>query len=158
MRKPFLAFLLVVLLSGCASTNFDADRAALHAFHEQQQTAHLTYDPALFAAMFNDPLIQLNGGRIAIQTTEENIERFAGYFGSVTFQEWEDIEPPRIRISNDGSMAYAILHKRVRLTYEDDAGEMQEDHTVFAWMEAWEKIDGTWTLMAVASTDRPGEE
>jgi hypothetical protein len=28
---------------------------------------------------------------------------------------------------------------------------------VFAWLEVYEKRGGRWTLMAVASTDRPGE-
>lgn len=128
------------------------------ALHEQQRTAHLTYDPALFAAMFHDPITQLNGGRIATSTKAESMERIARYFGNVHFLEWDDIDPPVVRISKDGSMAYRIVHKRVRLTFENDAGEAEEEDTIFAWMEVWEKIEGEWHLMAVASTDRPGDE
>ncbi|HMB90910.1 MAG TPA: nuclear transport factor 2 family protein [Rhodothermales bacterium] len=157
--KTSLAFLTLCLLlfCGCA-TSQEADVERLLALHEQQRTAHLNYDAELFAAMFHDPITQLNHGRISQQSRQETIERFGGYFGSVRFLEWEDIDPPVVRVSEDGSMAYVIVHKRVRLTVENEAGETEEEDTIFAWMEAWEKINSDWQLMAVASTDRPGDE
>lgn len=99
--------------------------------------------------MFNEHIIQLKNGRIAQRSKQENIARIKSYFESVKFLEWEDIDPPKIRISKDGTMAYIIVHKRVR---------SQKGHTVFAWLEAWEKVESVWRLMAVASTDRPGDE
>jgi hypothetical protein len=74
----------------------------------------------------------------------------------VSFQQWDDLAPPRIRISPDGQMAYVIVQKSVRLTSLERAGANQPEHTVFAWVEIYEKRGGKWTLMAVASTDRPG--
>lgn len=149
--------LLTLILCGCA-TSREADLARLMDLHEQQRTGHLTYDAALFAAMFHDPITQLNGGRISTNSKVESMARISGYFGNVQFLEWDDIDPPVVRISKDGSMAYRIVHKRVRLTFENDAGEPEEEDTIFAWMEAWEKIDGAWQIMAVDSTDRPGGE
>ena len=124
--------------------------------HEQQRTAHLTYDAELFAAMFHDPITQLSSGRISTSTKAESMERISRYFGNVQFLEWDDIDPPVVRVSKDGSMAYRIVHKHVRLTFENEAGETEEEDTIFAWMEVWEKIDDEWQIMAVASTDRPG--
>jgi hypothetical protein len=53
-------------------------------------------------------------------------------------------------------MAYVIVQKRVRLSALDSAGVPRPEHTIFAWVELYEKHRGKWTLMAVASTDRPG--
>ena len=156
-----ITLLLVVtgLGAGCdANTIVEqaADRAALIEFQEQQQKAHLEYDAELLASMLHDPVIQINRGFINERSRQENIERLSGYFGAVEFLEWEDVEPPRIRISADGTMAYVVVHKSVRLTYEDESGDTQEEHTIFAWLEAWEKVEGEWVLMAGASTNRSG--
>ena len=47
--------------------------------------------------------------------------------------------------------------KSVRLTSPDSAGAPKAEHTIFAWVEIYEKHNGRWTLTAVASTDRSGD-
>ena len=107
--------------------------------------------------MFHDPMWQLNGGWIVSRSTEENRGRVQTYFDAVQFLAWDDIEPPPIRISGDGTMATIIVRKQVHLTYQDEKGITQAENTIFAWMEAWEKLDGHWQLIANASTSRPGD-
>lgn len=138
-----------------ATVTVDPDYAAIADLHRQQQAAHLTYDPDRLVAMLADPVTQARRGTLARQTAADNRARFAAYFGSVHFREWADVEPPRIRISPDGQMAYALLHKRVRHVPKD-APDGPETDTIFVWMEAWEKVDGAWTLKLITSTDRPG--
>lgn len=148
---------LIVLFVGCQSTvDLEAERESLMRLQQQQQEAHLTYDAELFVDMFYDPILQLRGGTIYERDRATNLARVQRYFDNVQFQAWEDIEPPRIRISADGSMAYIIVHKRVELTFEDEDGITQREHTIFAWLETWEKIEGIWKLMAAASTDKVG--
>jgi hypothetical protein len=106
---------------------------------------------------FPESLMQVSRGAVSVQSRAENEERFRAYFGRSTFQEWDDIAPPLIRISADGRMAYVVVQKRVRLTAPDSAGVPRPEHVVFAWVEIYEKRDGKWTLSLVASTDRPGE-
>lgn len=148
----------IILFSACQnSPNLENDRAILLKLHKQQQTAHLSKDAKLFAEMFHDPIIQIKNGNISRNSYEATIARVQPYFDMSTFLEWEDITPPEIRISQDGTMAYKIVHKRVRLTQEGENGETVYGHSVFAWLETWEKIDGKWQIMAAVSTDRPGE-
>lgn len=116
--------------------------------------AHLTADADLLISAQSDDFINISDGRIDRPGREANRARFQGYLDSVEFLEWDDISPPVIRISADGTMAYMIVHKRVRLLRE---GSDEEEHTVFAWLETYVKQEGTWTLTTVASTDRPGE-
>lgn len=133
-----------------------ADTAELLRLHEQQKQAHMGYDAELFVEMFADQLMQLQRGRLTTRTRSENLARFKSYFSSFKFQEWEDIKPPIVRISNDGSMATIAVQKSVKGTYMNDKGEDVFDHTIFAWLEIWEKIGGKWKVTAVASTERDG--
>ncbi|MBK8305183.1 MAG: nuclear transport factor 2 family protein [Pyrinomonadaceae bacterium] len=131
-----------------------ADQAELMRLHEQQKTAHLTYNAELFVEMFADNVTQLQRGTMSSKTKAENLARFKSYFSSFKFSEWEDIAPPVIKISKDGTMATKTVRKRVRGSYKNEKGEDVSDHTVFAWLEVWEKLDGRWKLTTIASTER----
>lgn len=133
-----------------------ADMAELMRLHEQQKTAHLTYDAELFIGMFAENLTQLQRGNAVTRTKAENLARFKSYFSTFKFQEWEDIKPPVIKIAKDGSMATITVQKSVKGTYKNDKGEDESDHTIFAWLEVWEKIDGNWKVTTVASTEKVG--
>lgn len=54
-------------------------------------------------------------------------------------------------------MAWVLVHKRVRVAPAADP-EADPEHTVFAWLETWEKRSGEWKLTSVTSTERPGAE
>lgn len=131
-----------------------ADLVELLRLHEQQKTAHLTYNAELFVEMFAENLTQLQRGNISTRTKAENLGRFKNYFSNFKFIEWENLKPPVVKISKDGTMATIIVQKRVRGTYKNDKGEEILDQTDFAWLEVWEKIDGKWKLITVASTEK----
>lgn len=116
----------------------------------QERTAHFSRDAKLFTSQFSKDFINISSGKISRPTQEESTSRFQAYFDRSTFLEWDDIEPPIIRLAQDASMAYVIARKRVRLKIEDDKEEHQ---TIFAWLEVWEKEDEAWKLKAIASTN-----
>jgi uncharacterized protein (TIGR02246 family) len=158
MTRLFL--LALAALAGCAGTprvDVEAERAEIARLLQGARTAHFEKRADLLTAGFADTSLFVARGAVTPTTPEAARERMQAYFDRSTFQEWDDIEPPRIRVSPDGRMAYALVHKRVRLTAPDSTGAPVADHTVFAWVELYEKLDGRWRLMAVASTDRPGE-
>jgi hypothetical protein len=150
-----LVFLLT--LGACSPRpDLEADRAALLRMHALAQTAHLDKRPDLLVASFADSFLDISRGAVTVRTPAESRARFQAYFARSTFLEWADLAPPVIRISPEGQMAYVIVQKRVRLSALDSTGKPQPEHTIFAWVELYEKRGGRWTLMAVASTDRPG--
>jgi hypothetical protein len=154
---PMMSLLILLGFTACSTRpNLDADRAELLRLHDLARTAHVEERPDLLVASFADSLLNVSGGTVALRTPTESRARFQRYFDRVTFQEWDDLAPPLIRISPDGKMAYVVVQKSVRLTAPDTAGLHRAEHTVFAWVELYEKLNGKWTLMAVASTDRPG--
>lgn len=132
------------------------DITELMRLREQQKTAHLTYNAELFVEMFADNLTQLQRGNATTRTKAENLARFKTYFSGYKFLEWEDIVPPVIKISKDGTLATIIVQKRVRGSYKNDKGEEESDHTIFAWLEVWEKVKGKWKVVTVASTEKYG--
>jgi hypothetical protein len=154
--SPKLPLLLLGLTACGPRPDVDADRAELLRMHELGRTAHLERRADLLVASFADSFLNISHGAVAHRSPAESRARFQAYFDRVAFQEWDDLAPPLIRISPDGQMAYVIVQKSVRLTAPDSAGMPQPEHTVYAWVELYEKRAGRWTLMAVVSTDRPG--
>jgi hypothetical protein len=154
MRR--LSLLVLLGLGACGPRpDLDADRAALLLLHEQARIAHLEKRVDLIG--LPDSLMEIARGTVRVRSAADNQARFQAYFDRSTFEEWADLAPPRIRISPDGRMAYVVVQKSVRLTAPDSVGVARPEHTVYAWLEVYEKRNGKWTLAVVASTDRPGE-
>ena len=140
-----------------SQTSLEKDRAELLRLHKEHQTAHLTYDAELFVKSFGDNVTQLQRGQVKTQDKAANLKRFKNYFANYKFIEWEDIKPPVINISKDGTLATIIVQKSVKGTYKNEKGEEEKDHSIFAWLEVWEKIDGKWKIVTIASTARYGK-
>ena len=135
-----------------------ADHAELLRLHEQARSAHLQRRADWLAANWADTIFSLSRGGVSIGTKENRPRSQAGfqeYLDASTFQAWDDIVPPRIRISPDGGMAYVVVQKRVHLTAKDSTGAIVPERTRFAWLSVYEKQAGEWRLSAIASTERP---
>lgn len=135
-----------------------SDMAAILKMHEQQKVAHLTYDAEMLVNLSVDNALEVSRGSVASPTRAEALARFKRYFSSFKFSEWEDIVPPVIAISKDGTLATKIVRKRVRGSYRNEKGEEVSSNTVFAWLEVLEKIDGKWKMTVIATTDKPADQ
>ena len=133
-----------------------ADRAALLRLHAEQRTAHLQRRADLLVAGQADTLWNVSGGRVSAGSRDRVRASFQAYFDASTFSAWDDLAPPRIRISADGRMAYVIVEKRVHVTMAPSGGGAAAVERVrYAWLSVYEKIDGRWQMTAIASTERP---
>ena len=155
MRRPLVPLILLVAC-GAPAPDLERDRAELLRLHDAARTAHLDKRADLMVASFDDSLRSVSGGEVTVSSPDENRTRMQGYFDRSTFQAWDDIEPPYLRVSPDGRMAWKIVRKRVRLTAPDSTGRPVAEDVVYAWVEIYEKPQDRWILKAVASTDRPG--
>ena len=138
-----------------AAAALAADRAEILRLHERQRAAHLERRADWLVEEWADSLVSVSGGRVSISSADRGRAGFQGYLDASTFQAWDDIVPPRIRISPDGRMAYVVVEKRVHLTTRDSTGRAAAERTRYAWLSVYEKLDGRWRLAAIASTDRP---
>ena len=175
LRPPFAlivsSFLPLALLLACAppaseprpaaseqtadSAARAADRAALLRLHEQARRAHFEDRADLLVASHADSVFSLSRGEVSVSRPADARTMFQEYFDQVTFQMWDDVVPPRIRISPDGQMAYVVVEKRVHLTAPGRNGATQAERVRYAWLSVYEKVGGQWRLSAIASTERP---
>lgn len=148
----------LLAISACLSSPPDhaADRAELLRMHDMARADHLEKRADRLVSSFADSMRMVSAGRVTIDPNAETQARLQAYFDRSTFQEWDDLAPPFLEISPDGRMAYKIVQKRVRLTAPDSTGRTVAEDVVYAWVEIYRKPADRWTLVAVASTDRPG--
>jgi hypothetical protein len=126
--------------------------------HHQGRAAHFNRDAKLLVSTFADDFTDVGNGRINKPTREKSVNRMQSYFDNSTFLEWDDITPPVIKVSDDATMGYVIVHKKVRLIAKTETGRSQEETEVFAWVAIYRKLNGQWKLTLVASTRTPEEE
>jgi hypothetical protein len=152
LKSSLIVALALLAFLSCRTVDLDADRAQLLRLHEEERAAHVGKNAALLTAQFSDEFVQLNRlnrGKIDRSDREAVRARLQAYFDRSNFLAWDDLEPPEIHVSSDGTMAWKIVHKEVRIA--GDAGA--ESRTVFAWLATYEKRDGRWQLTSVASTN-----
>lgn len=132
-----------------------ADSLALLRLHARAREAHLAKRADWLVEGQADSLISVSGGRVSVSPRERVRAGFQPYLDASTFQAWDDVVPPRIRISPDGRMAYVVVEKRVHLTARTPNGATEAERTRFAWLSVYEKQGSEWRMTAIASTDRP---
>jgi hypothetical protein len=155
-RKLLYTLVIFLFIFSACNTNsaFDKQKEtqAIKALLQQERKAHFDRNVELFISEFADSMISVNKGKVSVATSEENKERIGGYFNSVKFIKWDDVAEPIIRISDDGSMAYAIIQKQVILSQPDSLGKTFIDTTDYAWVSVYRMQKGEWKVECNAST------
>ena len=126
--------------------------------HHQGRAAHFNRDAKLMVSEFADDFTSVSDGKISKPKKENSIARLQSYFDNSTFLEWDDITPPVIKVSDDATMGYVIVHKKVRLLAKTEGGGSEEETEVFAWVAIYRKLKGQWKLTTVVSTRTPEQE
>ena len=57
--------------------------------HEEQKTAHLTYNVELFVGDYPEQPISISKGNVSRSTRVQNLKRVKQYFSTFKFIEWE---------------------------------------------------------------------
>lgn len=124
-----------------------AERAALLEMHRAEIRAHIERDADALAKDHGDDFVSASRGKLSRSTREQTRKFFGEYFAGATYPQYEDIEPPVIRVSDDASMAWILSRVRVRRVDKDG-----QSGFVYAGMMAYEKRNGRWIRVANAST------
>ena len=156
MSSGFVYFLLIALLSVIViqspKVDLEKERAALLEVHRTDRQAHFETNANLLLEHAADEFISVNGGKINLATRAEVKAMFEGYFKNAKYFEWDDLESPIIRISDDASMAWMIVRTKVRRTQRLASGEQQERAFVYSGIMTYEKQRGKWVRIANVST------
>ena len=133
--------------------DMEREKAALLEIHRQHRRAHFSTDVDLLLAHSGDEFISVSNGAISRSTPGEQRGFFEDYFKDATYFEWDDLEPPIVRISDDTSMAWMIVRTRVRRTSRREGSEQESElQFVYAGIMTYMKQNGRWVQEANVST------
>lgn len=79
-------------------------------------------------------------------------ERFRAYFESVRYSVWDDLEPPHVVVSADGTGGWMAVAIEARLGGVGPDVAAQERAFESSWIATYEKVDGRWLMTAIASS------
>ena len=79
-------------------------------------------DAELFIEAFSEKVTQVSKGIVETKSKADNLKRFKSYFESYAFEKWEDVAPPTISLSEDGTMATIVVQKRA--LYVDEQSKL----------------------------------
>jgi hypothetical protein len=148
------AILAAAALSACAGGNGSDQVAAIEEMHARILAAHRDRDPAAWTALEADTVLIGNRGTVkAIGRAERQAQQEA-YLHATRFSVYGDIAPPIVRVSEDGSMAWLMANVEV-VAHRDTACAVDSTHTVWAWIELYERRGDRWLLVGNVSNERP---
>jgi hypothetical protein len=150
---------MVLLFAACAATataepsaDLEKEKAELLRIHKSDREAHFKTDVDRLLEYSPEEFISVGRGKINRSSKDDARKMFTGYFRDAKYYEWDDVEEPIIRISNDASMAWMITRTRVRRVQKKADGAEQEEKFVYAGIMTYEKRDGRWVRVANVST------
>jgi hypothetical protein len=154
--KPFTFILLFIACAASAiaqpSAALEKEKAELLRLHKSNREAHFKTDVDALLENSPEEMISVSRGKINRPSKEDARKMFTGYFRDAKYYEWDDVEEPIVRISNDASMAWMITRTRVRRVQKKADGAEQEEKFVYAGIMTYEKRDGRWVRVANVST------
>ncbi len=153
-----LAGLLAVTVWGglpAPPTDRAADRSAVLALHEQLLKSHTEANPELFLQDSAEDFFSVFNGEIRKEPRERRLQSLRNLLGRIRFTKYADLVPPEVRVSPDGNLAWLIAQTKAAGVRRGDDGAEQPIEYVTAWVVLFEKRDGRWTRMGVASSIRP---
>lgn len=156
----YLILLFAISIESCSyQRQFDKDKEtkAILELHSLQRDYHFNKDSISFANQLSENFVSVNRGIISRPKKSETISRYNSYFSSVEFVKWDDVTEPIIKFSEDGTLAYTIVDKIVKVTYKDETGETIESETHFAWTTLYKKYGNDWKIDCVTSTEKPND-
>ena len=158
MSKAILLSVFITICVSCKKPqpfSIENETAKILEMHHAQRDYHFNKDSIAFANQLSKNFISINRGEISTPTKEAALARYNGYFSSVEFVKWDDVSEPIIKFSNDGSMAYTIVDKVMRVTHKNENDSLVESETHFAWTAIYKKYGDEWKIDHVASTNKP---
>lgn len=154
LRTIFLIALLSTttpLAAWGGETNEDV--VQILSIHDRVLQAHLDRDVGALLATSSDDYVLVNRGEVSNPTKQERRERFGPYFEKTVFYEYKDLVPPIVQVSDGKDMAWLIAQVEVSGS-QMVSGQEQPLQFVSAWIELYEKRDGTWVQTGNVSNFR----
>lgn len=131
--------------------DLEKEKEELLKVHKVDREAHFKTDVDLLLQHSAEEFISVNSGKISKSSRTELKQIFEEYFENAKYYEWDDLETPIIRISNDASMAWMIVRIKVKRT-QLKSNENKDREFIYAGIMTYEKQHNKWVRIANVST------
>lgn len=156
----FLAIWIALALSlgSCqlfSGRKSEENRKSLLQAHRLILQAHLDADVDRWLAIESDEFTLVNRGAITFPTPEERRARRAPYLAATRFEFYRDLRPPRVELSEDGTLGWLIAQVEVKGTQLLQDGSKQPLQGTWAWIELYRREETGWKLVGNVSNAKP---
>ena len=131
-----------------------SDTDILLGMHETVLQAHRDGDVEAWLSVEADTVLSVNNGTITRLTRTDRRSARSGYLLRATFDRYEDVRPPEVRISEDGTLGWVAVEVEVEGWMARDDGAIEDFAEAYAWVELYEKRDGRWVMTGNVSNSR----
>src|SRR5688572_31879008 len=109
VRALLPAFLILGACAHSSPTSREDDVAQLLRLHERSLEAHRRSDAAMLVGDAPDDFLVVSRGSVNTVTRAQMLQGMSGYLGSTTFTRYEDLRPPVVKVSQDGTLAWVAV-------------------------------------------------
>ena len=152
MKTSEASFFVLVATAVASSCTSGGGREDLLTVLARDRSAHLAADASLLAESLADTVWNIDEGRIRPVSRAELRRAFEGYFEGAVYRAWDDLAPPVIRISRDGSLAWVARRVIVDREAPGFGGRIEREHFESAWTATYSHASGRWRMTSAAST------
>ncbi len=128
----------------------DRDKAAILQLYETTRRGHLDGDAAKVLAQYAPRWDDLRDGTVVVRTIDDELGRIAGQLVCTRYLAWDDVNPPRVEVSPDGTMAWLLGEVRARAIQTQPDGSEREIAYRCAWLQVYARRDGRWAAIVNA--------
>ena len=152
--RLFAFFCVWILVSPAFGQNASSDIQALLSMHEIVLQAHLNNDVSAWMAIETDSTMSVNEGDISHLGWSERRNTREAYLGRTTFEQYQDLSSPVVRVSEDGTLGWVIAEVEVVGWTARADGTIEDIANVSAWIELYQKFPDGWKMIGNVSSSR----
>lgn len=134
------------------------DTRELQRLHSELLEAHRTGNVDRWMSVEAREFVSANGGRVTFPEASDRRAQRATYLAGATFEVYRDLREPLTQVSEDGTLGWLIAEVEIRGSATTSSGKSEPFHDIWAWVELYKKVEGTWRLVGNVSNRRPGVE
>lgn len=154
LLTSFVLLLLAVVPAHAAESTrpASADERSIVALHEAGLKAHMDGDIDALLAFQADDFLLVDRGEIS-SLSKQDVRDFLGpYLASTKFEFYRDKVPPRVKVSQDGTLGWVAAQIEARGESVGSNGQARTIEAVFAWIELYERRGDEWVSIGNATS------
>ena len=151
--KTILLLIAAVLLLSCQQrVDREKIREEILGIHQELIKAHLEKNLELLVHNLSDTYISVKNGDILRPDKDEVRAGLTDYITNTTFTEYIDLQEPVIGLSDDGTVAWAIVQVKVKGYQKQEDAPDRETDFICAWLTIYRRVKNDWVVDVEVST------